>query len=61
MRSPAPSTGSRRKSEVVVIEAKAFIAAFAVQVLAMSVVIPAWTASNPKNQQAIQVFLDVQH
>ncbi len=26
-----------------------------------SLQIPAWTASNPKNQQSIQVFLDIQH
>jgi hypothetical protein len=41
MRSPAPSTGNRRQSEVVMIEAYAFLAAVAVQILAASILYPA--------------------
>jgi hypothetical protein len=41
MHSPAPSTGNRRQSEVVMIEVYAFLSMFAVQILAMSVVFPA--------------------
>jgi hypothetical protein len=40
MRSPAPSMGSLRQSEVVMIEAYAFLAAFAVQILAATVLYP---------------------
>jgi hypothetical protein len=40
MRLPAPSTGHRRQSEVVMIEVKLFLAAFAVLVLAMSALYP---------------------
>jgi hypothetical protein len=41
MRSPMPSTGNRRQSEVAMIEAYAFLAAFAVQILAASILYPA--------------------
>jgi hypothetical protein len=40
MRSPAPSTGSRRESEVSMIEVYSFLAIFLVQILAMSVLYP---------------------
>src|SRR5262245_50650941 len=41
MRSPAPSTGSRRRSEAIMLEAYAFLAAFTVQILATSILYPA--------------------
>src|SRR5687767_6200063 len=41
MRSPAPSTGNRRTSEVIMIEAYAFLAVFTVQILVASVLSPA--------------------
>src|SRR5215831_9625772 len=40
MRSPAPLTGSRRQSEVVMIEVYLFLAMFPVQILGMSVLYP---------------------
>jgi hypothetical protein len=40
MRSPAPSTGKRRQSEVVMIEVYLFLAVFPVQILGMSVLFP---------------------
>jgi hypothetical protein len=40
MRSPAPSTGDRRESEVVMIEVYLFLAAFTAQILGMSVLVP---------------------
>jgi hypothetical protein len=43
MRSPAPSAGNRRQSEgAVMIEVYAFLAAFTVQILVVSVLYPAW-------------------
>jgi hypothetical protein len=41
MRSPPPSTGKRRQSEVVMLEVYLFFAVFPVQILAMSVLYPA--------------------
>jgi hypothetical protein len=41
MRSPAPSTGRRRRSEAIMLEAYAFLAAFTVQILATSILYPA--------------------
>jgi hypothetical protein len=41
MHSPAPSTGNHRQSEVIMIEVYAFLAMFAVQILAMSLLFPA--------------------
>jgi hypothetical protein len=40
MRSPVPSTGNRRQSEVVMIEVYLFLAMFPVQILGMSVLYP---------------------
>jgi hypothetical protein len=40
MRSPAPSTGKRRQSEVVMIEVYLFLAMFPMQILGMSVLYP---------------------
>jgi hypothetical protein len=50
MRSPAPSTAYHRKSEGVMIESYAFLAAFAVQILAMSVLGPVWFTRHVRIQ-----------
>jgi hypothetical protein len=52
MRSPAPSTGNRRQSEVVMIEVYAFLAMFAVQILAMSVLFPARLVRYTREQKS---------
>jgi hypothetical protein len=41
MHSPAPSTGNRRRSEAIMLEAYAFLAAFTVQILVTSILYPA--------------------
>src|SRR5262245_28096385 len=46
MRSPAPSTGKQQRSEVVMIEVYLFLAAFAAQILGMSVLFPVRVTRN---------------
>src|SRR5262245_12135786 len=46
MRSPAPSTGKHQRSEVVMIEVYLFLAAFAAQILGMSVLFPVRVTRN---------------
>src|SRR5262245_23022418 len=68
MRSPAPSAGNRRQSEVAMIEVYAFLAMFAVQILAMSVLFPARLirysfaeAQNIPAERVAQLYPGVDH
>src|SRR5262245_15644487 len=46
MRSPAPSTGKHQRSEVVMLEVYLILAAFAAQILGMSVLFPVRVTRN---------------